>query len=338
MVSHHISAEEIKPRNVWKAGGYVFALGFSPDGKTLVAGVGRIDQAREVGRTALGGTVSRFPSEIKLWDVATGKEKFTIGKNPPATGLCFSPDGKTFVSCGADETKEGGNFLPGVVKVWDSHTGKEKLRLDHERIATCAAFSPDGSTLASGSFGNAMTLWNLATGKSTAILQGHQKLLNCVAFSPDGKTLASGGYDEIVRLWDVATKKEKATLEAEEAVGPGRGVFAVAFSPDGKWLASGNDEGVKVWDVAAKKLVSVLQGNRCGALAFSPDGKVLAWASDNVVRLWDVASGNEKAQLKGHTDHVYSIAFNPDGKILASGSSDRTINFWDIDAIIKNAR
>ena len=109
----------------------------------------------------------------------------------------------------------------------------------------------------------------------------------------------------------------------------------MAFSPDGKLLASGVNHGVKVWDLAAKKLVHTLHGERCSSLAFSPDGKVLAWqASDNVVRLWDVASGIEKAELKGHTDYVYSVVFSPDGKILASGSSDQTIKFWDIATII----
>ena len=40
------------------------------------------------------------------------------------------------------------------------------------------------------------------------------------------------------------------------------------------------------------------------------------------MRLWDVASGSQVAELKGHTDRVYSVAFSPDGKQLASGSGE----------------
>ena len=61
------------------------------------------------------------------------------------------------------------------------------------------AFSPDGTTLASGDAGS-VRLWDVAS---------HAQLgpplaanaVNSVAFSPDGKTVASGGNDDAIRLW-----------------------------------------------------------------------------------------------------------------------------------------
>ena len=107
------------------------------------------------------------------------------------------------------------------------------------------AFSPDGSTLASGSEDSTSTikLWDIATRTNIATLEGHDwNRVESVAFSPDGSTLASGAGT--VKLWDIATRTNIATLEGHW------GVSSVAFSPDGSTLASGGLDGVVLlWDI-----------------------------------------------------------------------------------------
>jgi len=199
-----------------------------------------------------------------------------------------------------------------------------------------AAFSPDRRIAASGSAGNIVKVWDLATGRELASLAGHQEHVNGIAFSPDGKTLASGSSDKTVRIWDISSGKERRAL-----ADPAGGINCVAFSPDGKTLASGNtDHAVKLWNLGTGEEIATLAGHAWDvfSLAFSPDGKTLASGSyDNTVKLWDTLSGKERATLTGHAGCVWSVAFSPDGGTLATGSRDNTIRLWDPDAATERA-
>ena len=71
------------------------------------------------------------------------------------------------------------------------------------------AFSPDGTTLATGNLLRTVELWDVATGKLINTLTGHTDYgeitgyVYSVAFSPDGATIASGGIDATGRLWEI---------------------------------------------------------------------------------------------------------------------------------------
>ena len=131
--------------------------------------------------------------------------------------------------------------------IYDAHTGAEvALLTGHTDWVSSVSFSPDGLTLASGSWDNTVRLWEVASGQEKAVLEGHTDWVRSVSFSPDGTTLASGGSgDGTVRLWEVASGQEKAVLEGHTWA-----TTSVSFSPDGLTLASGSGDGtILLWDM-----------------------------------------------------------------------------------------
>ena len=226
------------------------------------------------------------------------------------------------------------------------------VTLEETHDVLSVAFSPDGTTLASGLNGDRGSLWDVATRtKNVAIVDGGKY----VAFSPDRTVLAFGGGNGIsgtIELWDVTIREHITTLRHANWVSS----VAFSFSPDhGTTLAAGSlgsdDNTIKLWNITMEQdgddrtwyinEITTLGGHRGAvySLAFSPDGRTLAsgGSGDGAIKLWDVATRTNVATLSDariSISDINSLAFSPDGKILASGSdsgrSDQLLNLWDM--------
>ena len=231
--------------------------------------------------------------------------------------IVFSSDGTAFASP-----------VTRGVRLWNASTRAAIATLTgHTSGVYSVSFSPDGTTLASGSADKTVKLWDVATRTNTATLTGHTALVKSVVFSPDGTMLASASDDDTVKLWDVATRTNTATL-----TGHTNDVHSVVFSPDGTTLASGSaDKTVKLWDVATRTNTATLQQpSWVYSVDFSPDGTTLAAAAGGRVKLWNVARKENIATLtpRMFRESVTSVSFSPDGAILALGSGP-LVELWD---------
>jgi WD40 repeat protein/serine/threonine protein kinase len=176
---------------------------FSPDGKYLAAASCGARRENEP------------PGAVKLWDVATGREIWTLQSQghvapPDAPRLAFSPDGKHLACAGWDER----------IIILDAASGRTVLTLEgHTGQAVDVAFSPDGRRLASTSADNTVSLWDAVSGQELLILRGRgdgePRGGTAVAFSPDGKRLACAGAGTI-RIWHAS--RSMSGLRADKPV------------------------------------------------------------------------------------------------------------------------
>jgi WD40 repeat protein len=257
------------------------------------------------------------------------RELFTVGvlPRPKVMYAVLNPGEDRVAYCSGND-----------VWIYDLASGRQLHHLKgHEKVVYTVAWSPDGATIASGSFDKAIRLWDPRTGDLTAVLRGHQGWIFGLAFSPDSRWLlaGAGGYPNVpdtrpeVKLWDYRQRREVRSYAVR-----GHQANSVAFSPDGRTIAAaGLSLGARLWDVETGQKLRDLEGidqMSLMSVAFSPDGRTLAsCGEDGLVALWDVATGKSLRVLYGHTGRVDGLAFSPDGRRLATGSYDSTIRLWD---------
>jgi WD40 repeat protein len=200
---------------------------FSPDGQSLAIAA------------ALDGI-------IRLWNLATRRERMVLNHPSTVLNIAFSPDGRRLATGGRDDS---------LILLWDLKTGSRRILLDdglgHQfgsQFPTALAFSPDGALLASASLHeHCVRLWDLNTRREFRVIARQARPVNSVAFSPNCDLLATASSDGAIGLWTVATGQRRASLD-----GQATSFRTVAFSPDGRTLVgvAMDDDDIRLWDLA----------------------------------------------------------------------------------------
>ena len=266
------------------------------------------------------------------------------GHTASVTACAVSPDGTWIVSASADQT----------LKIWDVASGRKRVTLSgHTSYVTACAVSPDGTWIVSASADQTLKIWDAASGRERATLADHTDWVLGCAVSPDGTWIVSASDDDVpedlgemgprqhavdtLKIWDVAggTLTWPSSLALNAAPNPSHSnrVNACAVSSDGTWIVSaGEDQTLKIWDVASLSERATLIGHTAGVTgcAVSPDGTWIVSASgDHTLRIWDVASAAERATLPGHTARVTGCAVSPDGTWIVSAADDHALKTWE---------
>ncbi|MCI0461325.1 MAG: hypothetical protein L0Z62_30625, partial [Gemmataceae bacterium] len=289
--------------------GHFFSIALSPDGQTLA--------------------VCWF-GDIELWNLQQKKKVRTVPRPPPMDGvrlndtaLAFSPDGKLLADLSNFYEADKERFGAPVVRLLDSGTGREKLRIKvkEEGSADELSFSPDGKWLAwricdFGKPEDRRRLCNAWTGEVMHTYETFGMRSGTIfrpTFTPDSKQLLDLTPDgSALQFLDVETRKVKRTVRHLA----------------GRWTPGTGDAGTL--DVS---------------LAISPDGNLAAALGGmrstilKDIRLFDLKKETILPALKGHTSTVRQVRFSRDGENVVTFSSDaREAYVWEAKTGKQTAR
>ena len=330
-------------RRVVQHKGEVLGVALSSDHRLLVTGQGK---------------------SVFVWLVKDGEKVVELKKHSNLVrGVAVNESGTRLASASKDCTvivweinisfDAGENFVvdtANVLFVMEGHTALVRsVQIRGDAVISCAS-------------DKTIRLWNIETGECEATLCGHTDDVRDVCMNSDRSVAVSCSFDRTVRVWDLHTHQEAAVL-----AGHTDKVFGVAINAEGSVAISCSwDMSIRIWDIdigqqlgpptlmnsvltydklptkhAAKSApASVRAHATCDIkaheseifdVAICNDGsEAITCSIDGSVRLWDLDSGEQLANLTGHSDWAWGVVMTADGSKAASCGRDKRVIVWDL--------
>lgn len=206
------------------------------------------DPARQVNCVAIGpggrwGLLGWRESALECWDLMKCECVRHIGEPVAFRSVALGPDAVFALG------------MASGLKQWDLTTGECVLNLGDGQ--TAVACSADGRLAVSGGYDGRVSVWDLAEGKSLAVLTGHAKCVTTVAIRADGRCALTGSDDARVLIWDLAGRRLLGAFPEHDYP-----IRKLVVSADGSLAVSlAANSCLRIWDVAAARCIRTIRGS-----------------------------------------------------------------------------
>jgi WD40 repeat protein len=317
--------------------GAASAIAFSPNSRNLAVASTKYEREYTRDFIKIIGI-----SEVKLFDVATGKVTLRLKGVGAVNTLAFSPDGRILLIGGVLPENKG--QVAGMklydfqtLKVTDLTTGA-----DYKEAVDSLVLSRDGSWLAFGAGpatvklldtrrGIVTEIWNADSVGDAVERPTNRFLLTvtrvvAVAFSPDGTTVSGESDHGEIKMWDPRTGEVKRQLNNDQD-----DPTLIAASTDGKSFAEVRQGELLFWNANSetKRAVPLAAHETATALALSADGQMLALADRGAISLLS-PSGKVAKKLVVQEGVVSRLSFSSDGRLLAGADQFGNVRIWSL--------
>ncbi len=288
-------------------------LEFSPDNLWLVSG----------GSDSLSRLTKR-----------DGTFQYSIPHGDWVEDVAFGPDPSWYVTV-SDDNK---------VRVIDTDTGAEKVRMSHSDFIQKVEVSPDGQWIAATGYDKLVRIWDSVSG-SLMLEFPLNANGSAVSFNQDGTRIIAADESGMISMWDISALYARLnTIEFTEFLHEAR------FTPSGEFLIVNADD-YNVWRIPTADLNTLRDGTQGKAIlrarsltydmAISPDSNWVAVVeNDNVNpqlnRAHLVSTDGEVELPLEHGGEVTSVAFTSDGNFTLTAGVNGLLTAWEAGSSVRS--
>lgn len=283
-------------------------------------------------------------SSLNLWQFHEGPLGVTLKTNLACFGpAVFSPDERLL------SLSEGNR-----VALYDLVDGRlSRLPSAHIDMIYAVAFSPDGTTLATGGADERIVLWDVNRRSTIWKKRVNYCFATSLVFSPSGRRLFASGYDQNIRCWNVEHPDQVQLWRGHSAR-----INRLTVARDGRSITSASDDGsVRIWPLETPDTAPASPPSQPFITLFSPRDMPLL--NQELVNVYGIAVSSDQERVAA-TEHrrlfmcdprtgtvvagvnaseifpiqdeleaFMALTFSPDGRHLAVGSCMGKVAFLD---------